>query len=233
MKRKVYHYTRLENWIDIQNGSWKSKKIPGLGASKRLGKVHEEAFDTTAVWAFLDPIPKQWIENSDFPDAWEYLHRELGLLLLEIDVSDMDDVVVVDFAHKEGFYNKEVQDIEKPIPEKFIYGNQLEAEKAYLASRIPLDDYMDKEKDLNYSLPEVLIQKHVPTDRISISPVQPLLDERWKKNKNSRFGEQLIEQVSRIPELYFWIEKHDHEIASAREVWLRLPSVSEIIFKRR
>jgi|GEM_PF-5029608 len=50
---KIYHYTQLNTWDEIKEGSYKLHNIPELAADRRIGKQDSEAFSTGAVFALL------------------------------------------------------------------------------------------------------------------------------------------------------------------------------------
>lgn len=100
----VFHYTHFDNWEGVKNGSWESKNIPGLGANRRVGRADQEACNTTAVFALQEPLPDTWTHNADFIDIWDFFKRQVGRILLEIDINpDRDPVYILDRGHIEGF----------------------------------------------------------------------------------------------------------------------------------
>lgn len=171
---KVYHYSRLDKWEDIENGSWESKNKPGLATNNRMGHADNEAYNCRAVFALLDPLPSTWVYNPHFIQIWSHLKRHVGRLLLEIDIDPKKDpVFVIDRAHVEGHLYKE----KEGIPEKYLHGSLAEAEGAYMKSKIALGDYLNNTEGQAYSLPEVIITKQVPLKKIKISEEQPFIDE--------------------------------------------------------
>ena len=43
---KLYHYSKIDNWDEIKEGSWVSEDRPGLGANLRMGCEDEGAKET-------------------------------------------------------------------------------------------------------------------------------------------------------------------------------------------
>lgn len=134
---KVFHYTKLEHYQDIVRGSYKSKNKPGLGSSHRMGHKYMEAWETSAVFALLEPSPANWMQNPYFKDIFNYL--DLGPLLLEIETDPKkDNAFVVDRGHVEGFLYED----KTGIPKKYLHPSLSTAERAYMQSKIPLRDYL-------------------------------------------------------------------------------------------
>lgn len=142
-----------------------------------MGQADIEAYNCSAVFALLDPMPNTWVHNPHFIQIWGHLKRHVGRLLLEIDIDPKKDpVFVVDRGHVEGHLYKE----KEGIPEKYLHGSLAEAEEAYMKSRITLRDYLNHSERLAYSLPEVIITEQVPLEKIKISKEQPFIDEDLK-----------------------------------------------------
>lgn len=137
---RVFHYTHIDKWEDIETGSWENKNTPGLATGNRIGQTYIEAYNSSAVFALLEAIPNTWTDNPHFRHSWSSLKRHVGKLLLEIDIdSEKDPVFVIDRAHVEGYIYRDIPG----IPEKYLHPSLEEAEKAYLKSKIPLHDYRD------------------------------------------------------------------------------------------
>jgi hypothetical protein len=203
---KVYHYARARDWKDIKNGSYKSRGLPGLGASHRVGKEDMDAWNTGAVFCFLDPVPQEWVHNEHFKLTWDAIKHDIGgRILLEINVPDEDaNVFVIDRGLAEGVLYKDV----RGIPEKYLFPTRKEAESAYLKSKIPLKEYLEKRNEFNFTLPEVIITEHVPFDKIKISEQQPFIESDLEKYKNTPvFMEDIMRDINSIPELAEWYKK--------------------------
>ncbi|KKT69342.1 MAG: hypothetical protein UX09_C0025G0004 [Candidatus Uhrbacteria bacterium GW2011_GWE2_45_35] len=212
---KVYHYAHLRKWQDIQKGSWKTDNRPGLSAGRRVGQRDKEAWKTMAVFAFLEPLPDSWVNNTCFKGVWmDRFRSNIGSLLLELDVDlEGGEIFVVDNGHMEGFiYQKETG-----IPKKYLHRSNEEAERAYMESKISLKDYLEKAEDLGYSMPEIIILKDVPMERIRISDQQPLIEEDLEKYGEGSFKRDLISDIQRIPELSRWFEKREQGLRERLE----------------
>lgn len=205
---KVFHYSHLKNWHGIQTGSWKSLNEPGLGASSRMGHEDMEAWNTGAVFALLEPLPDNWVKNKHFEGIWDYFRHDMGPLLLEIDVDpEKDKVFVVDRGHVEGALYEEDK---KGIPEKYLHRSTIDGERAYMESKIPLREYLEKATELLYSMPEVIITEHVPLEKIRISEQQPLIEDELRR-ESGEFRQMLIRDIQRIPELSRWYKQRENE----------------------
>jgi len=214
---KVYHYANHLKWGDIKRGSWLSKNRPGLAAGFSLGRRDIEARNTFAVFALLEPKPVNWTENPYFKKVWDHLKNNIGSLLLEIEVDPEKDsnVYVVDRAHPEGFLYLDKTD----IPEKYLHKDLQTAEQAYVLNKIPINNYVGREKEYGLALPEVIIIDHVPFDKLSVSVEQPLLEENLVCNY------EMIMQLERIPELNAWCERYRErhpELEEFRDSGLRM-----------
>ncbi len=133
---KVYHYARIEQWQDIRRGSWQSGGVPGLSASRRMGQVDPEAVEIGAAFFLNEPQPKSWVDNKEFPEAWQVLTTSIGELLLEVDIDGLEsDTKVVDWAYMEAYFTDD-------ITGRFGSSSRREAERKYLQSGVPLEDYV-------------------------------------------------------------------------------------------
>lgn len=206
---KVYHYTWLDKWEKIKEGSWESGHKPGLGAILRVGLKDMRAWETTAAFGFTDPIPQEWVENNQaFQNVWERLQADMGELLLEVEVDpEKDPVFVIDRGHFEGFKCLNNQKAEGISPQ-YLHSDRAEAEGAYIATKIPLKDYLKRKDELKYALPEIIISENVPFDKISISENQPILEEKLIKYRGAGYETDLIKRIKRIPELSGWYERY-------------------------
>lgn len=203
---KVYHYARVDEWENIQRGgSWAGADEPGLIGLSRIGQVNPDAFDTTAIFCFTEPLPKEWMNNPHFQEIWAQLKKHAGKLLLEIEIDESTEAFVIDRGHMEGFFYVS----KEGLPEKYLFPTREEAEREYIKSKISLKEYMERKDELNFSLPEVIITKHVPLPQIKISDRQPLLEEELLfLKKDGRIRNRLIEKINSIPELAEWYKKY-------------------------
>ena len=173
---KVFHYSKVSDWRDIAYKT-ETKKETGLRPGRRLGTKYMPAWNRAAIFALLSPIPKEWTNNEDFSEGkspWETLHRHVGKLLLEVDI-DPCVVQVVDWGHREGFLRGANDNPDFRVPDQYAHKTRIEAEQAYLESAISLQQYLDDH--IRFSIPEVLIEHHVPMSQIRVSDDQSLLEE--------------------------------------------------------
>lgn len=200
---KIYHYTSLSDWEEIKQGSYVSNHKPGLGANRRVGRVNNEAWNTTAVFALLEAIPKNWTHNKEFPDIWARLKRDIGKVLLEINIDEKDQsVFVIDRSELQKYLD--IDNTNQSEEEKKM--NRDTAEGKYIGSRISLFDYLKKENNHSYTLPEVIITEDIPIEKVSISKEQPLLEELLSEIKGE-YRNRIVKQIKDIPELKDWYEK--------------------------
>lgn len=184
-------------------GSWESGNKPGLGAHRRMGLEDLEAWKTGAIFGLLEPLPDNWVKNEHFKKTWGHLKHDMGTLLLELDVDpEKDKVFVVDRGHMEGALCED----KKGIPEKYLHFSRRDGERAYMESRVPLKEFLVKAKELGYSMPEVVILENVPSEKISISEQQPLIEDELKQYRGE-FRQGFIRDIQRIPELSRWYEQ--------------------------
>ena len=191
----VYHYSHLDNWHDIQYGSYVSQDQPGLGANKRMGRYYRPAFEACAVFCLTDPKPNSWTKNTQFDDAWNELMRHVGNVLLQVDITGLEDQAkVVDWGYREAFYQERTTG-------QYASKTITEAEEKYYTSAVGLNEYVaNPDVQAAYALPEVVIAQHVPLERISFAPDQSKLVasvNRWR----GEWREGIEHQISRIPEL--------------------------------
>ncbi len=174
---KVFHYSKVDHWRDI---AWttETKTETGLRPGCRLGIEYVPAQKRSAIFALLNRRPKEWTENADFCGGpWEVLRQSIGKLLLEIEV-DPSRVSVVDWAHREGFLRGANAHAHFCVPKQFSHRTRMDAEKAYVESALPLEQYLRENRA--YSLPEVIIEHPVPLDQLRVSEDQSLLEEHLR-----------------------------------------------------
>lgn len=213
---KVYHYCKIDSWEDIKNGgAWIGADEPGLIPLRRVGMKHPDAFDTLAVFCLLEPLPKEWTNNPHFKEIWDHLKRNIGQLLIEIEVDKNTKAFVIDRAKMQGFLEED----KNGVPSQFLFPSREDAEREYVESKISLEEYLKRKDELNFSLPEVIITERVPLLKIRISDEQPVIEERLKELKgrglsDSMYIERLLEKV---PELKDWYEKNEPSLEMKKE----------------
>ena len=193
---KVYHYTHIERWPEIKSSLQTEGHKTGLVAHRQLGKVNNEAWNTKAVFALLEPKPQAWVLNPYFKETWRRLLKYTGTLLTEIEVNPQTDtnLFVVDRAHLQGFWTESKND----IPQKYLHPVLLLAENAYIKSKVHLNEYLNRESEFNYCLPEIIITEDIPPERVSICPVQPFVE---RLLQDAHFNLPNYRTILEIPEL--------------------------------
>lgn len=203
---KVFHYSHIENWQDIQRGSWRNQNKPGLRASRRVGQEDREASNTMVIFALLEPLPDNWVRNQHFKGIWNYLRHNIGTLLLELDVDpEKDQVFLVDRGHVEGALYED----KEGLPQKYLHTSKRAGERAYMESKVPLKDYLERANELDYTLPEVIITGNLPLEKIRISEQQPLIEGDLRRY-SGEIRQMLIRDIQRIPELSRWYQQREH-----------------------
>jgi hypothetical protein len=118
---------------------------------------------------------------------------------------------VVDRGHIEGQLYEKV----KEIVGRYHHENKEEAEKAYLTSLISLKEYLEKQSELNYSLPEVVFTEDIPLERVRVSEIQPNFEDEIREH--SRLSPYSLEQIGRVSELQEWYEKRGKKLIAEIE----------------
>lgn len=211
---KVYHYTYFNNWRGIKKGTYVSNYEPGLAPDLPLGQMYRPARDIKAFYALFEPQPSSWKENPCFRNVWNWLNLNVGNLLLEIDVDPEKDtgIFVVDRGHMEGFLYED----KTHTPKHYLHDTREAAEKAYLGSKMTLRDYLAKQNEVNYSLPEVIITEMIPLERIKVSEQQPFLEEELKKEGKNPIKKECLFEIERTQELEPWINRNATLIGDLR-----------------
>lgn len=188
-----YHYTHREKYESMRK--WPSSRLVGqTKLNDELRKIYDQnpakyrfykgssavphEFIEPVIFAFLEPEPQSWRQNSEFPLAWSSVlnyvirpsfaldYREAegmwvpqDLVLLSFEVQPDDNAYILDRAHvfREGV---------KPR-ERF---------NKYFTSRVPVFDY-----DGSYSLPELVVWNIIDFDRLKLEEVSPFLQEEIRR----------------------------------------------------
>lgn len=200
---KVWHYSQVLEW-----GSQKgvNSRERGIGLSPRLNR----RLGQRAIFALFDPLPKKWIENPVFPQAWQLLLEHIGHLLLEIDVDPQRDRVFVTDA---GYYVAADYTLNREIAPKKYQRWYPELIGSYQSSMVPLATYQQRRTRLSYALPEVVFLEDLPLERVHVSQEQPLINWILQLRREGRvtFEDQFIEAFGRIPELREAYESYGYQ----------------------
>ena len=160
-KNKIigYHYTNPNAYLSMRTkgvdgyitsgfddfaGLIPRKRFVHLGDGNGLpDKAH-----AGIVEGLLEPEPKSWTENPEFPGLWRYLMhdvcREKEIMFLSFELIPTDLAYVVDRAHVERILYRK-SETEKPPTKKRMN----DAFRKYWESRVPAFEY-----DGNYSAPQ-------------------------------------------------------------------------------
>jgi len=131
----------------------------------------------------------------------------MGKLLLEIEVNPCNsNVFVADRAFMEC--TRRLYQGKSGLPEKYVLDSQALGERRYMESRVLLTEYLARQDELGYSLPEVIVTKMVPFERVLISGEQPLLEQELEKLKGFPREGKLVRNIQQIPELGSWYNQY-------------------------
>jgi len=184
-KIKGYHYTNQRAYRSMQTkgiDGWITfgfDEFVGLIPRKRFIKLGEgnglpdEAHDNV-IEGLLEPEPKLWLENLEFPHLWNPLMhdicKEKEVILLSFELEPKDKAYVVERAHVERELYRESKGQGKPTKE-----TKNKAFKKYWDSRVRVFEY-----DGSYSAPQLAIWSGIKFDRLNVEWVKPT-NEVWKR----------------------------------------------------
>ena len=142
----------------------------------RLGDgtgLPNESYDGV-IEGLLEPEPKSWLKNPEFPGFWEYLMgdicREKEVILLSFELKLEDKAYIVERAHVERELYRESKgqgkSTKKTLNTSF---------KKYWESRVPVFEY-----DGSYSAPQLAIWSGIEFNRLKVEWVTPT-EEVWKR----------------------------------------------------
>lgn len=180
-----YHYTNSKAYSSIQTkgkdgyATFGFDDFAGLIPSKRFirfgdGNGLPDGAHDGVIEGLLEPEPRSWLENPEFPHFWNYLMHDIcrdnEVILLSFELNRDDKAYVVERAHVERELYRESKGQGKSTRE-----TANEAFKKYWESRVPVFDY-----DGNYSTPQLAIWSGIPFDRLKVEWVKPT-DNVWKR----------------------------------------------------
>jgi hypothetical protein len=180
-----YHYSNEKAYDSMKTKgidgyiSFDYEHFAGLIPRRRFIKLGEgkglpdEAYDGV-IEGLLEPEPRSWLENPEFPNLWGYLMHDVcrreKVMLLSFELRPDDKAFVVDRAHVEREYYRESKGLGKPTKE-----TRSEAFRKYFESRVAALEYKG-----NYSLPQLAIWSGIPFDRLKVEWIKPT-DEAWQR----------------------------------------------------
>ena len=180
-----YHYTNPKAYRSMKTPgvddylTFKFDDFIGLIPRKRfipLGDAQglpTNAYDSV-IESLLEPEPKSWLQNPEFPRLWRYLMsdicREKEVMLLSFELTPEDQAYIVDRAHVEReLYPKFIKQ------DKSISTTRTEAFKKYWESRVPVFEY-----DGGYCAPQLVIWSGIEFRRLKVEWVKPT-NKVWKR----------------------------------------------------
>lgn len=182
---KGYHYTNSKAYKSMQtNGiegyiSQNYEDFAGLIPNKRFirfgwGSGLPDEAREGIIEGLLEPEPKSWIENSEFPFLWIPLMRNIcrqkEIILLSFEFDSKDRAYVVERAHIERELYKKAK-----TGKEFTKRSMNKACKKYWESRVPVLDYAG-----NYDVPQLAIWSGIEFDRLNVEWVKPV-DKVWQR----------------------------------------------------
>lgn len=203
---KIYHYRKLERWPQ-EKAHLRANAHLGLKtfASSKVG-------DRRATFGLLEPTPEKWVSSIDFPGVWSNLTFNTGELLLELNIDPrQDSAFVLDQGHMRTMDNGWYLDTS---PHRYHHETQDDALREYLGSALPIEEYISRQAELNYSLPEVVIKQDLALGKVQEATSQPVLEELLDMLRQhqpvedltrfSRFARGVLRDIRAIPELETW-----------------------------
>jgi hypothetical protein len=180
-----YHYTNekayqsmqrkgVEGWItfnfDEFTGLIPQRRFLNLSRGKNLP---DEAYEGI-IEGLLEPEPKSWTENSEFPRFFGYLMHDIcrtgKVLLLSFELKPSDKAYVVERAHIERELYREYKG-QGPSTRKTMN----ESAKKYWESRVPVFEY-----NKNYHAPQLAIWSGIEFERLNIEWIKES-NKVWKR----------------------------------------------------
>jgi len=201
MKAKItnkiigYHYSNPEAYKSMKtNGidgyiTFNFDNFAGLIPGKRFicpgygTNLPKEAY-ACVIEGLLEPEPKSWLENKEFPNLWKYLMydickknevmhdicRKKEIMLLSFELKSKDKAYIVERANVERELYRDSKGLGKPTKETMD-----EAFKKYWESRIPVFDYKG-----GYSVPQLTIWTGIEFNRLNVEWVKST-NKVWQK----------------------------------------------------
>jgi hypothetical protein len=148
----AYHYT--------------SESIWHFGALEKNGLTpYHDLAGQKVIFAFMEPRPKSWRRNPEFPEVWRRLiqhvyHGDFSIIQCRFDIIPSDSVFVIDWAHMERV-REEMGRISVFTASDQDHERVRQAKQRYLTSKTPLGNYRG-----GFSLPELIIANPIPASRI-------------------------------------------------------------------
>jgi len=192
-KNKIigYHYTNSEAYRSMRTKgidgyiTFGFDDFAGLIPHKRFINLSNEnglpdEAHNGVVEGLLEPEPKSWTENPEFPGLWRYLMhdicRQTEIVFLSFELKSTDLAYIVDRAHVERVLYRKSENEKAPTKKRMN-----KAFKKYWESRVSAFEY-----DKNYSAPQLAIWSGIEFDRLNVEWIKPsrevwqrVLDNDW------------------------------------------------------
>jgi hypothetical protein len=177
-----YHYLNNINYNQMKNG--RTYRRTGLLPIKRLVPFGHEDLPSEAhagaVYGLLEPEPKSWTENPEFPYLWRALmckiSYELKVILLSFELNPSDNAYIVERAHMERVLYQESKGRREPPKEEMD-----EAFRKYFESRVPVFSY-----EGDFFVPELVVFSPIDLHRLKIEWEKPS-EAIWKQIEDNNW----------------------------------------------
>jgi len=172
-----YHYTNPQAYRSMETGRryHKTGLIPVQRfIREQVNGLPYEATDKAVIEGLLEPEPRSWLENPEFPNLWKELMRnicrESETMLLSFEINPEDKAYVVERVHVERELYRKAKGLGKPTKESIN-----EAFGKYWESRVPVFGYKGC-----YSAPQLAIWSTIEFDRLKVEWVRQT-EEVWQR----------------------------------------------------
>lgn len=169
-----YHYTNLSAYKSMQTKvDGFAGLIPRKAFAPYLGLNLPDEASKNVIEGLLEPEPKSWIKNPEFPGLWRHLINAIcieSVVLLSFELKKKDEAYVVDRAHVERELYKVAKGQQAPTKDTME-----QAFRKYWDSIVPVFEYRG-----SYSVPQLSIWSGIEFRRLKVEWVKPT-KKVWKR----------------------------------------------------
>lgn len=195
---KGFHYTQLNKFPEMLV----SLKERGEAMKKR--PLCEPLFSERGTFAFLEPEPREWMENSFLPNVWKHVRAQFGELLLELEI-DPNRACVLNYAPM-YYYHYAPDYTDEETGQSMPSATLPQVADAYVSSRRTVAEYLKSES--KYQLPEVFIPYDVHWTAVTIAPHQPQILADLDSIAHEKRDEYL-KHLNLVPEISALLQRGD------------------------
>ena len=168
-----YHYTNSKAYSSIRDGK-KNGQTALIPRSRFISLTKGNGLPDEAhkgvIGGLLEPEPKSWLQNPEFPFLWNVLMddicRENDITLLSFEINPKDEAYIAERAHVERELYREAKGRGKPTRQSMDG-----ALRKYWESRVPVFDY-----DGSYLLPQLAIFTPIEFQRLKVEWIKSVDD---------------------------------------------------------